>query len=121
METMEQLRRERDAALAEVERVTELFFQLETIDANGELLPTKESAIAHIFRLEAKLAEAREKADALDWWEKHLNHEHGVDYDSGEVVMYRVCGNINDREWVEVAKADTLLAALKAAMESEAG
>jgi hypothetical protein len=58
--------------------------------------------------------------EMLDWWEGHLNYEHGVDYESGEVVLYRVTGNINDREWHEVSRARALRDAIRAAMRDKA-
>lgn len=48
----------------------------------------------------------------LDWWERNLNYEHGVDYETGEVVIYRVTGSINDRVWHEVSRAATLRGAI---------
>ncbi len=53
-------------------------------------------------------------AARLDWWEKHLNYEHATDYEDGNVVLYRVTGNVNDRVWHQVARGPTLRAALDA-------
>lgn len=52
----------------------------------------------------------------LDWWEAHLNYEHGTDYEEGDVILYRVTGNVNDREWHEVARGETLREVLDGAM-----
>jgi len=53
----------------------------------------------------------------LNWWEKHLNYEHGTDYETGEVILYRVSGNVNDREWDQVACGSSLRRTLDAAMK----
>lgn len=67
-----------------------------------------------------QLAEAQADRERLDWWEAHLNYEHGTDWDTGDVLMYRVSGNVNDRVWTEMARAGTLRAAIDAARQAEA-
>lgn len=71
---------------------------------------------------EAEAARLREDKDRLDWWEAHLNYEHGIeDDDMGGlyVKLYRVSGPINDREWTEVARKKTLRACIDAGRARE--
>ena len=62
--------------------------------------------------LEKLIAALKDERERLDWWEANLNCTHCIDCRSGEVVIDRVTGTINDREWHEVARAQTLRAAL---------
>jgi hypothetical protein len=57
--------------------------------------------------------------ELLNWWENHLNYRHGTDYEEGDVILYRVTGNINDRVWDDVSRGMTLREALTTAMEAE--
>ncbi len=69
-------------------------------------------ALVDVVQAEAR----RQLADAerLEWWEQHLNYQHGTAWETGEVVLYHITGNINDREWHEVARGETLRECLDA-------
>lgn len=60
---LEDARRERDEARRRVEYLEDLFFLLEGISPNGELLPTKEKALEYIASLESELAALRRKQE----------------------------------------------------------
>lgn len=51
----------------------------------------------------------------LDWWERNLNVENSTDSETGEVVLHRVIGNVNDRVWSEIGRGETLRDAIRAA------
>jgi hypothetical protein len=59
-----------------------------------------------------------EDKQLLDWWHDHPSYEHEDDWDSGEIVFYRVTGNRSDREWHEVARGKDLRSALRAAIDA---
>jgi len=73
----------------------------------------------NLAALAAEWERGREDTRLLDWWQEHLQYEHGQDYESGEVILYRVTGSINDREWHEVSRAMALRDALRAAIAKE--
>ena len=76
----------------------------------------------HAAERYARILGALADTARLDWWERHLNYEHGRNIgpiDDGPVEMYRVGGNINDREWEPVGTFDTLRQSIDAAIRYE--
>jgi hypothetical protein len=77
----------------------------------------------HAAERYARILGALADTARLDWWEQHLNYEHGRNIDpadpDGSVDMYRVSGNINDREWEPVGTFDTLRQSIDAAIRYE--
>jgi uncharacterized protein (DUF3084 family) len=65
--------------------------------------------------LRGQLNAAQKDTARLDWWEANVSVENGSDYESGYVVLHRRSGGVNDRVWDEIARAETLRAAIDAA------
>lgn len=73
---------------------------------------------AHVDWLTKTIESQDADKKLLDWWEGHRNYEHGIDYDTGQVVMYQVTGSVNDREWNETGRGNTLRAAIYATVQT---
>ena len=91
-------------------------------DANGQFISSAPDDMDTLLRaLEAKTRECeelRKDKARLDFLEP-VNIEIGFDYDNDARLVYKITGNINDREWNEIGLGRTLREAIDAALSKE--
>ena len=63
----------------------------------------------------AELAALKEYKADLDWWDSIHGLDFGRDDETGDRIVYRIDGSVNDHQWTEIGRGKTLRLAIRAA------